>query len=97
MEENDDLEEIQSSHLLKADKRNDTDIPFCGCLSIQYYRPYFDVDTVDVKDRLLNSIFFCYRERNFMTLMSEKPDLYGPFWVWRLVLTDSYFYKNVSF
>jgi hypothetical protein len=57
------------------------DIPFCGCLSIRYYKPYFDVETKEIIERLFNSLFFCKREIKFLDLISQKPDAYGPFWI----------------
>lgn len=65
-----------------SDSRNkQRDIPFCGCLSVQYYQPFFDVDTAEVLDRLMNSITFFAREQTFLTLVGDRPDAYGPFWV----------------
>ncbi len=57
------------------------DIPMCGCLSVKFYQPYFDVDTVDVSNRALNALFYCKREQNFLNLIGEKADAYGPCWV----------------
>lgn len=72
-----------SSNLLGAGlkKKTTTDIPFCGCLSIQYYQPYFDVDTADITSRIWNAVIYCRREQNFLLLVQDHPDLYGPFWV----------------
>ena len=30
-----------------AEKSSSSSIPLCGCLSVQYYRPFFDIDTKD--------------------------------------------------
>lgn len=57
------------------------DIPFCGCLSVRFYQPYFDVDTDDVVTRISHAVFYCRREQNFMATIGNKPDVYGPFWV----------------
>ncbi|CAM0881671.1 unnamed protein product [Alopecurus aequalis] len=46
--------------------------------SVAAYKPYFDVDTSDVVERIWESIF-PFRG-NFTEKTSEKPDLYGPFW-----------------
>ncbi|KAL0319132.1 UNVERIFIED_CONTAM: protein YIPF1 [Sesamum angustifolium] len=47
--------------------------------TIAAYRPYFDVDTSDVLERIKDSLF------PFRGTFSEKtannPDLYGPFWI----------------
>lgn len=77
-----DLDMEQSSNLLGPQKQADTpDIPFCGCLSIRYYQPYFDVDTEDIQKRISNAFIFCKREQNFLNLIGDKPDVYGPFWI----------------
>ena len=61
----------------------ETDIPFCGCLTVRYYQPYFDVDTKDVTTRMLGALFYCRAapEENFLAQTAEKPDAYGPFWI----------------
>ncbi|KAG6426043.1 hypothetical protein SASPL_110257 [Salvia splendens] len=47
--------------------------------TIAAYKPYFDVDTADVLERIRDSLF------PFNGTFSEKtannPDLYGPFWI----------------
>lgn len=77
--ENDDIE--QSSSLLTEKPKDTPDIPFCGCLSVRYYQPYFDVDTEDVTTRLKGSILYCRAENNFLATINDRPDAYGPFWV----------------
>ena len=57
------------------------EIPFCGCLSIRFYQPYFDVDTADVISRITQAVFYCRREENFLAYMKDKPDAYGPVWI----------------
>jgi hypothetical protein len=57
------------------------EIPFCGCLSVRYYQPYFDVDTAEVIGRIGNALFYCGRDQTFLNLIGDKPDAYGPFWV----------------
>lgn len=41
--------------------------------------PYFDLTDFEFKKRLVNSLIPF--SRNFITMYSEKPDLYGPFWI----------------
>ena len=83
----DDDEELNTNHstsssrLLEPRKDQDVEIPFCGCLSVRFYQPYFDVDTEDVLSRILNAIFYCQRNENFLTLIGDKPDAYGPIWI----------------
>ncbi|XP_021674064.2 uncharacterized protein LOC110660169 isoform X2 [Hevea brasiliensis] len=47
--------------------------------TIAAYKPYFDIDTTDVLERIKDSLF------PFRGTFSEKtagnPDLYGPFWI----------------
>ncbi|GBG67882.1 hypothetical protein CBR_g1001 [Chara braunii] len=47
--------------------------------SIAYYRPYFDVDTSDVLERILET-FIPFRS-TFNEKTSAQPDMYGPFWI----------------
>ena len=35
---------------------NGTDIPLCGILSVKFYKPYFDVDTKDITNRLYHAL-----------------------------------------
>lgn len=44
------------------------------------YRPYFDVDTARVLDRLAHSFLGPFRP-SFMAATADDPDIYGPFWV----------------
>jgi hypothetical protein len=57
------------------------DIPFCGCLSVRYYQPFFDVDTEDVVTRIKSASFFCKRPELFLNQIGDKPDAYGPVWI----------------
>ncbi|XP_021749323.1 protein YIPF1 homolog [Chenopodium quinoa] len=50
-----------------------------GIFSIAAYQPYFDVDTSDVLERIKESLFPW--KGNFTELISNSPDLYGPFWI----------------
>lgn len=55
--------------------------PYCSCLSVGYYKSYFDVDTVDVLNRLRSCTVYCGQDDQFVNMIDEKPDLYGPFWI----------------
>nr|CAB3477585.1 unnamed protein product [Digitaria exilis] len=46
--------------------------------SVAAYKPYFDVDTSDVVERIWESVF-PFRG-TFTEKTSDNPDLYGPFW-----------------
>ena len=76
-----DMDSVQSAGLLSEKQKEVHDIPFCGCLSVRYYQPYFDVDTTDVTSRISSSLLYCRSETNFLMATREKPDAYGPFWV----------------
>lgn len=64
-------------------------ISMCGLLSLEFYRPYFDVDTNQVKARLLqalwpirmNSLFLYHADVEGSGGGGSAPDLYGPVWV----------------
>ena len=77
----DDMDNGRAFTSKSVENSEPPDIPFCGCLSVRYYQPYFDVDTDDVISRVLNAVLFCGREENFLTKIGNKPDAYGPFWV----------------
>ncbi|KAE8710552.1 hypothetical protein F3Y22_tig00110321pilonHSYRG00372 [Hibiscus syriacus] len=47
--------------------------------TVAAYKPYFDVDTSDVVDRLKESLF-PFRG-TFTEKAASNPDLYGPFWI----------------
>ena len=51
----------------------------CGIFTIDYWSVYFDIDQLELALRLkccLNPT-----SSDLMTRVSEKPDLYGPFWI----------------
>eukprot|EP00656_Telonema_subtile_P042714 TRINITY_DN4853_c0_g1_i1.p1 TRINITY_DN4853_c0_g1~~TRINITY_DN4853_c0_g1_i1.p1 ORF type:complete len:247 (-),score=53.19 TRINITY_DN4853_c0_g1_i1:178-918(-) len=47
--------------------------------SILYYRQYFDVDTEDVKARVLKALR--PMSDTFIEDVAPNPDMYGPFWI----------------
>ena len=49
-------------------------------LHVDYYRPYFDVDTQDVVDRLKAAVL-PIRASAFADATANNPDLWGPVWV----------------
>lgn len=56
----------------------------CGLFSIDFYRPYFNVDTSQVKTRLLQATWPKQTGTPFLSDeegSSALPDLYGPLWV----------------
>lgn len=47
--------------------------------TIAAYKPYFDIDTSDVLERIMDSLFPFRGTFNEKT--ATNPDLYGPFWI----------------
>lgn len=81
-----DDEEMNGTHSsstagTRVEKLEMPEIPLCGFLSVRFYQPYFDIDSVDVLSRVSNALFYCKREQNFLSRMRDKPDAYGPFWI----------------
>lgn len=53
----------------------------CACFSVEYYQPYFDVNTDEVIARIKYSLMFCGEGSPFLEVVREKPDAYGPWWI----------------
>ncbi|RUS15316.1 hypothetical protein BC938DRAFT_476996 [Jimgerdemannia flammicorona] len=51
--------------------------------SLEYYTKFFDVDTQQVVDRCIKSL---YPIDNFSEVLGGNPDLYGPFWISKTVI-----------
>lgn len=68
----------------------------CACFSVAYYRPYFDVDTDQVKDRLLRAAMPTKNDPPFLEIIRAKPDAYGPFWIATSLLFTIAVGANVS-
>ncbi|KAJ8251530.1 hypothetical protein GJAV_G00222330 [Gymnothorax javanicus] len=72
-EDEDDQEE--NSELLGKEK------PTGGFWTFEYYQSFFDVDTMQVLDRIKGSVM-PLPGRNFIKHnIRNNPDLYGPFWI----------------
>lgn len=58
-------------------------VSMCGLLSIKFYQPYFDVDTSEVKTRLLRAAWPLRKATPPFLAQggSSQVDLYGPVWV----------------
>ena len=52
----------------------------CPCLTLEFFAQYFDVSTDDITKRLMYSLL-PFNGR-FHAVYMEKPDLYGPFWIY---------------
>lgn len=105
--EDDDLDNIPStSGLLRESRQGESSphnkaqdaeaMPFCGCMSVRYYQPYFDVDTTDVISRVSHSVMYCRRSETFMSDIAGKPDLYGPFWITTTLVFTVAFCSHMS-
>ncbi|OZJ05080.1 hypothetical protein BZG36_02080 [Bifiguratus adelaidae] len=46
--------------------------------TVEYYSKFFDVDTEQVLERCFKSL---YPRDNFLEVLQDNPDLYGPFWI----------------
>ena len=100
MVEDDDEEMTMGSNssLLKENRKDEDtpQIPLCGFLSVQYYQPYFDLDTQEVINRVWNSLFFCRRQETFLETIIQKPDAYGPFWITTSLIFTIAVSSNIS-
>ncbi|XP_057836078.1 uncharacterized protein LOC131046361 isoform X1 [Cryptomeria japonica] len=50
-----------------------------GFFSITSYRPYFNVDTYDVVERIIHSLY--PHRGDFVEKIAHNPDMYGPIWI----------------
>ncbi|KAL6471662.1 hypothetical protein MHYP_G00203120 [Metynnis hypsauchen] len=74
-DETDPLESDDTNKLLSGQKKN---APFW---TFEYYQTFFDVDTSQVKDRIIGSVV-PRPGKNFVRFyIRNNPDLYGPFWI----------------
>ncbi|CAM9640491.1 unnamed protein product [Choristocarpus tenellus] len=67
-----------------ATKTNELRMSMCGLLSIEFYRPYFDVDTSQVLSRLAKAGLPVIKGPSILEEEEGREcvlDLYGPFWV----------------
>ena len=53
-------------------------------LSSTFLQKYFDIDTEEIKDRLISSLIPL--NSRFYNLIEKKPDLYGPFWIFTTLI-----------
>lgn len=84
-EEGEDDEEMNSGHksstvVHQSEKLKLPEIPLCGCMSVQFYQPYFDVETSDIISRISYAMFYCKRDA-FLSYIKDRPDAYGPLWI----------------
>ncbi|XP_020342443.1 protein YIPF1 [Oncorhynchus kisutch] len=71
----DDEGQEESSELLRGEKQTS------GFWTFEYYQSFFNVDTMQVLDRVKRSLV-PLPGRNFIKhTLQSSPDLYGPFWI----------------
>ncbi|XP_038837069.1 protein YIPF1-like isoform X2 [Salvelinus namaycush] len=71
----DDEGQEESSELLRGEKQTS------GFWTFEYYQSFFNVDTMQVLDRVKGSVM-PLPGRNFIKhTLQSSPDLYGPFWI----------------
>ncbi|KAK9875675.1 hypothetical protein WA026_009471 [Henosepilachna vigintioctopunctata] len=63
--------------------------------SLDYYQKFFDVDTKDVTDRIIASMTPKV-DPKLRHKITEKPDLYGPFWVCTTLIFTIAISGNIS-
>lgn len=61
--------------------------------SIQFYAHYFDIDTADILNRCVSTI---YPRQNFLDVLDGNPDLYGPFWIATTVVVILFLTGTIS-
>eukprot|EP01083_Nonionella_stella_P239197 837450_1 len=61
--------------------KDDTTSTTANCWNIQYYQPYFDIDTTQELQRLRKALLPFISGPFIDKELGEKPDLYGPFWI----------------
>ncbi|KAJ3053789.1 hypothetical protein HK097_003354 [Rhizophlyctis rosea] len=61
--------------------------------TVEYYAQFFDVDSSDVGQRMLASIL---PKSDFLQVIGEKPDLYGPFWIATSVIFALFITSSVA-
>ncbi|XP_052066872.1 protein YIPF1-like [Mytilus californianus] len=75
--ESDEDDVYDKSELLKEEK-TESKVSFW---TFEYYQQFFDVESKDVLQRVLGSMF-PHPNRNYLkTKIRPNPDLYGPFWI----------------
>lgn len=65
----------------------------CNCLHIDYYQQYFNVTTQDVIQRLTFSLIPV--GDRLAQAIGDRPDLYGPFWIYTTLLFLLAFAENM--
>ncbi|CAG2231816.1 YIPF1_2 [Mytilus edulis] len=75
--ESDEDDVYDKSELLKEEKA-ESKVSFW---TFEYYQQFFDVESKDVLQRVLGSMFPTSKQNYLKTKIRPNPDLYGPFWI----------------
>ena len=55
-----------------------------ACCNINFLQPYFDINTDELKERLVHSLIPF--NPKFYDISTKNPDLYGPFWIYTTLI-----------
>ena len=55
-----------------------------SCCNIDFLKPYFDITTEELKERLKHSLIPF--NPKFYDISQKNPDLYGPFWIYTTLI-----------
>jgi len=75
-----------------------------ACTRMDTYRSYFDIDTIDIQNRIKSSVLMCYLPDKFRVQVigvernatTKGPDLYGPLWITMTLVFFLAFTSNMS-
>ncbi|KAG4301735.1 hypothetical protein PCK1_001998 [Pneumocystis canis] len=62
-------------------------------LSIGFYSKFFNIETNQIIQRCIHAMF---PKNNFLELIEENPDLYGPFWVATTAIFSIFFSSTIT-
>lgn len=65
------------------------------CLELKFLQPFFDVNTKMIKQRLMSAVF-PPKFKGFYAEYSEKPDLYGPIWIYSTLVCFLFISGNIA-
>ncbi|EGR27970.1 hypothetical protein IMG5_185530 [Ichthyophthirius multifiliis] len=66
----------------------------CGFLQLEYYQPYFNITSNEIKQRVKSC--FLPIKPDFLNIIKQKPDLWGPFWILTTLIFMLYSCGNLS-
>ncbi|EGR27849.1 Yip1 domain protein [Ichthyophthirius multifiliis] len=66
----------------------------CAILSVEYYQPYFNITSNEIIKRI--KCCFVPTKPEFLNIIKQNPDLWGPFWILTTVVFMLYSCGNLS-